>query len=50
MIVASIGGLFLDDLYRESLSVEAQLRGGDLVSAAVALQILAIAMRLTWRG
>lgn len=50
MIVASIGGLVVDDLYRESPDVVAVLRGGDLVNLVVAVPILVIAMWLTWRG
>lgn len=49
-IVASAGGLFLSDLYRDNLLVTAGWFGNDLVTLAVAAPMLIAALILSMRG
>jgi hypothetical protein len=50
MIIASAGGLFIEDLYRDNLWTSSQLRGSDLVRMVAAVPLLAGALVFTWRG
>jgi len=50
MTIASIGGLFIDGLYRDNLWTSSQLRGSDLVRLVAAVPLLAGALVFTRRG
>ena len=49
-LVASAGGLFFDNLYRDNAFVTAVWRGNDVVTLLVAVPLLMIAFLLTKRG
>jgi len=49
-IVASAGGLFLDNLYRDNLLVTAGWFGNDLVTLIIAVPMLVAALILSMRG
>lgn len=49
-IVASAGGLFIADLYRDNSLVTSAFRGNDLVTLVVALPLLIAALILSMRG
>jgi hypothetical protein len=48
--VASIGGLFTKDLYRDNIFVNAAWRGNDLVTLIIALPLLIVSLILSMRG
>lgn len=48
--VASAGGLFLDSLYLDNTLVTAALRGNDLITLALAVPLLVVAMLWARRG
>jgi hypothetical protein len=50
MIVASAAGLFVHDLYHEGAWAREALRGGDLVTLAIAAPVLIVALVLASRG
>jgi hypothetical protein len=49
-VVASAGGLLMDDLYRDNSLVTAAFRGNDLVTLVIAVPLLVTAMLLARRG
>lgn len=49
-IIASAGGLLLQDLYRDNLWTTSQWAGNDFVTLVIAVPILSIAMFFSWRG
>lgn len=49
-VVAAIGGLLIRDLYRDSLFITAGWFGNDLVTLAVAVPVLIVALALSMRG
>jgi hypothetical protein len=50
MVVASAGGLLVDGLYRDGLWAREALRGGALMTIAVAAPVLIVSMLLARRG
>lgn len=50
MVLASLGGLLVPGMYRDSAPVAAQLRGYDVVTLVIAVPVLAGALVMTWRG
>jgi hypothetical protein len=49
-MVAAVGGLFIEDLYRDNAFARSAWRGTDLVTLAVAVPLLIIALILALRG
>lgn len=49
-IVASVGGLLLDNLYQDNFLVTSTWYGNDLVTLLLAVPALVTALFLTWRG
>jgi hypothetical protein len=49
-LVASIGGLFIKDIYRDNIFVNAAWRGNDLVTLIIALPLLMVSLIFSMRG
>lgn len=49
-IVAALGGILLDDLYRDNLYVTSSWFGNDLITLFVAVPLLLIGLFYAWRG
>jgi hypothetical protein len=49
-LIASVGGLFIKDIYRDNLFVTAAWRGTDLVTLIIALPLLIVSLIFSMRG
>ena len=49
-LVASLGGLFIKDIYRDNTFVTAAWNGNDFVTLVIALPLLVVSLILSMRG